>query len=228
MLNCLISSQRVSCLFVKNMDFAICNVFSYYSYSIIQTGKSLEWGLCWRMFSFNKAEEWTTSSVFIIDFTDVFVVCNMNAYGLLVELESKLHFLLSFLKMKLGLMKGTGSRLWGFLFLSRKQILYITRRGSGSVKDLKVFLCCLSLLLHQLGLPIGKLTLCKFSPMSFFWNIYVKIHNNAVCCSFIDKNFCSLQSNVEIRSSYYVFSSLFSSPGCFPAPWIWGFLIFQL
>lgn len=51
--------------------------------------------------------------MFVIDLTDAFAVCNMNTYGLLVKLESKLHFLLSFVKMKLGLMKGTGFRLWG-------------------------------------------------------------------------------------------------------------------
>jgi len=58
-LDCLILSWKVSCVLVKNMHFAICNAFLYfcYPYSIIQTGESVEWGVCWGMFSLNKAEE---------------------------------------------------------------------------------------------------------------------------------------------------------------------------
>lgn len=76
----------------------------------------------------------------IIDLADFSAVCSMNMYGLLVKLESKLHFLLSLLKMKLGLMKGTEFRLWGFNFsvYPGNKILYITSRGSANIKDLTV------------------------------------------------------------------------------------------
>lgn len=128
-----------------------------------KSGESVKQGVCWGMFSLNKAEEWTMSRMFIIDLTDVFAVCNMNTYGLLVKLESKLHFLLSFLKMKLGLMKGTGFRLWGLNFSVYPGNRYCTSQAE-AVELLKIskFSRCLSvlLLLDQLKVPIGKLTLC--------------------------------------------------------------------
>lgn len=84
--------------------------------------------------------------MFVIDLTDVFAVCNMNTYGLLVKLESKLHFLLSFLKMKLELMKGKGFRLWGLNFSLYPGNRYCTSQAQ-AVEALKIskFSCCLYL-----------------------------------------------------------------------------------
>lgn len=101
--------------------------------------------------------------MFIIDLTDAFAVCNMNTYGLLVKLESKLHFLLSFVKMKLVLMKGTGFRLWGSNFSVYPENRCCTSQAK-AVEVLKIskFSRSLSvlLLLDLLKLPVGKLSLC--------------------------------------------------------------------
>lgn len=58
----------------------------------------------------------SAEELFVIDLTEPSAGCNMSTYGLLVKLQSKLRFLLLFLKMKLGLMKGTGFWLWGLKF----------------------------------------------------------------------------------------------------------------
>lgn len=109
--------------------------------------------------------------MFIIDLTDAFAVCNMNTYGLLVKLESKLHFLLSFVKMKLGLMKGAEFRLWGPNFsvypgnrccTSQAEAVEILKisRFSHSVSVL--------LLLDLLKVPIGKPSLYTNLILVFF------------------------------------------------------------
>lgn len=137
--------------------------------------------------------------MFIIDLTDAFAVCNMNTYGLLVKLESKLHFLLSFVKMKLGLMKGAEFRLWGPNFsvypgnrccTSQAEAVEILKisRFSHSVSVL--------LLLDLLKVPIGKLSL--YTNLILFFFFFSEVHNNAVGCSFINNCFCSLQSNLEV------------------------------
>lgn len=108
--------------------------------------------------------------MFIIDLTDAFAVCNMNTYGLLVKLESKLHFLLSFVKMKLGLMKGTGFRLWGPNFSVCPGNRCCTSQAE-AVKVLKIskFSHSLSaLLLDLLKVPVGKLSPCTNLILFFF------------------------------------------------------------
>lgn len=141
------------------------------------------------------------SRMFIIDLTDAFAVCNMNTYGLLVKLESKLHFLLSFVKMKLGLMKGTGFRLWGPNFSDYPGNRCCTSQAE-TVEVLKIskFSHSLSVLrlFVLLKVPIGKLSLC--TNVILFFCSSVKVHNNAVGCSFINKRFCSLQSNLEMSA----------------------------
>lgn len=111
------------------------------------------------------------SRMFIIDLTDAFAVCNMNTYGLLVKLESKLHFLLSFVKMKLGLMKGTGFRLWGPNFSVYPGNRCCTSQAE-AVEVLKIakFFHSLSVLLHPdlLKVPIGKLSMCTNLLLIFF------------------------------------------------------------
>lgn len=100
--------------------------------------------------------------MFIIDLTDVSAVCNMSTYGLLVKLESKLHFLLSLLKMKLRLMKGAGFRLWRLDFSVYPGNRYCTSQAE-AVEVLKIskLSCCLFelLSLDQLKVPNGKFTL---------------------------------------------------------------------
>jgi len=100
--------------------------------------------------------------MFVINLTDVFAVCNMNTYGLLVKLESKLHFLLSFLKMKLGFMKSTGLKLWGLHFSVYPGNRCCTSQAEAVevLKISQVLVLSVLLLLEQLELPIGKLTLC--------------------------------------------------------------------
>lgn len=91
------------------------------------------------------------SGMLIIDLADVSAICSMNMYGLLVKLESKLLFLLSLLKMKLGLMKGTEFRLWGLNFSVYPGNKYCTSQAE-AVQILKIskLSCCLFelLILH--------------------------------------------------------------------------------
>lgn len=79
------------------------------------------------------------SRMLSIYLTDVSAVCSMNMYGLLVKLGSKLHFLFSLLKMKLGLMKGTEFRLWGLSFSVYPGNRYCTSQAEAvQIKDLEV------------------------------------------------------------------------------------------